>query len=191
MGTRSGGGSLWATQHAAPTGHSVVTVGATPDVVYGLGRIGCAAGFSGAGAAGCARLSGPINAPRTVPAMPKPVVPDLDRWTTMEAGLHTWQRAHPEAIWVEIDTELDLHQCPARRSAREGGDRYSQRRRAKPRLWWAAGAARKPHPHGRHRWRSDGAADPVLSDPSGQWGRAFPLSIGDSGCAPRCPSPPG
>lgn len=42
----------------------------------------------------------------------------------MEAGLHTWQRAHPEAIWVEIDTELDLHQCPARRSAREGGDRY-------------------------------------------------------------------
>jgi len=27
----------------------------------------------------------------------------------MEAGLHTWHRAHPEAIWVEIDTELDLH----------------------------------------------------------------------------------
>lgn len=39
--------------------------------------------------------------------MPNPVVPDPDRWTDMEAGLHTWRRAHPEATWVEIETEID------------------------------------------------------------------------------------
>lgn len=30
-----------------------------------------------------------------------------DRWSTMEADLHTWRRARPTATWTEIETEMD------------------------------------------------------------------------------------
>lgn len=39
--------------------------------------------------------------------MPACPASDPDRWTTMEADLHAWWRAHPDATWVEIETELD------------------------------------------------------------------------------------
>jgi len=33
--------------------------------------------------------------------------PDPDRWSVMEADLHTWRRARPTATWTEIEQEVD------------------------------------------------------------------------------------
>ena len=32
--------------------------------------------------------------------------PDPDRWSAMEADLHAWRRARPEATWTEIEQEV-------------------------------------------------------------------------------------
>ena len=37
--------------------------------------------------------------------MPEPSA--ADRWSAMEADLHAWRRARPDATWTEIEQELD------------------------------------------------------------------------------------
>ena len=39
--------------------------------------------------------------------MPHATPPDPDRWSAMEADLHTWRRARPTATWTEIEQEVD------------------------------------------------------------------------------------
>lgn len=39
--------------------------------------------------------------------MPSSSVPDPDRWSTLEAAMHTWRRERPDATWTEIEQELD------------------------------------------------------------------------------------
>ena len=39
--------------------------------------------------------------------MPHSSAPDPDRWSIMEADLHTWRRARPDATWTEIEQEVD------------------------------------------------------------------------------------
>lgn len=39
--------------------------------------------------------------------MPTSPPPDPDRWSALEADLHTWRRARPAATWTEIEREVD------------------------------------------------------------------------------------
>lgn len=39
--------------------------------------------------------------------MPRSSAPDLDRWSALEADLHTWRRERPDATWTQIEQEVD------------------------------------------------------------------------------------
>lgn len=76
---------------------------------------------------------------------------DPDRWSDLDAELHRWRQAHPDATFAELEVAVDAHLDALRATVlSELATEAPARGGALPPLRGAAGRPRHPYPHARH-----------------------------------------